>query len=67
MAELCKQFEVHPTQITEWRHQFPKQAADAFVGGSLKVDPDSLVPLHAKIGNCHFGNQVGRTTPSKVQ
>ena len=47
MAELCKQFEVHPTQITDWNQQLLEHAADAIGGGADKVD---LAPLHAKIG-----------------
>ena len=30
MAELCKQFEVHPTQITRWKQQLLAGAADVF-------------------------------------
>ena len=33
MTALCKQFEVHSTQITEWKRQLLEHAADAFGGG----------------------------------
>ncbi len=39
MAELCKQFEVHSTQITEWKRQLLEHAADAFGAGAEKVEP----------------------------
>jgi transposase len=29
MAELCKQFELHPNQISEWTRQLLEHAADA--------------------------------------
>ena len=29
LAELCKQFELHPTQITEWKKQLLSSATDA--------------------------------------
>jgi transposase len=33
LAELAEQFDVHPTQISEWKQQLQKSASDVF-GGS---------------------------------
>lgn len=51
LAELAQQYEVHPTQITEWKRQLQDKAADVF-GGAGQVNPATadLKPLHAKIG-----------------
>jgi transposase len=32
LAELAEQFQVHPTQITEWKQQLLARAADVFGG-----------------------------------
>ena len=55
LSELCKQFELHPNQITEWKRQLLEHAADAF-GGAEVAAPVDLAPLHAKIGQLTLEN-----------
>ena len=55
LAELCKQFESHPNQITEWKRQLPARAAEVFDAG-LWSEPVNLAPLHAKIGQLALEN-----------
>jgi transposase-like protein len=50
LAELAKQFGLHPNQITDWKRQLVEHAPGAFGGGQEHVDPVDLAPLHAKIG-----------------
>ena len=33
LADLCKQFELHPNQITEWKRQLLERAGEIFDGG----------------------------------
>ena len=56
LAELCKEFELHPTQIVDWKRQLLEGAADVFGGSAQSPAPVDLVPLHAKIGQLALEN-----------
>ena len=56
LAELAMHFELHPTQIVEWKRQLLDHAADAFGGGAQAATPVDLAPLHAKIGQLALEN-----------
>lgn len=47
MAELCKAFELHPTQINDWKRQLFDGAAGVF-GSGAAPEPVDLAPLHAR-------------------
>ena len=56
LAELCKEYELHPTQIVEWKRQLSDGAADVFCAGQTATAPVDLSPLHAKIGQLALEN-----------
>ena len=57
LAELAKQFDVHPNQITEWKNQLVERSAAVFDGGVGKAEPAvDMQALHAKIGRLALGN-----------
>jgi len=56
LADLAEQFQVHPTQITEWKPQLLARAVDAFGGTPPPTDAPDLKTLHAKIGQLALEN-----------
>ena len=56
MVELCKEFELHASQVIEWKWQLLEGAADLFGGGGQATAPVDLAPLHAKIGQLALEN-----------
>lgn len=48
MVQLCQQFELHPSQINDWKVQLLSRAAEVF--DSQAPEPVDLAQLRAKIG-----------------
>ena len=65
MAELCKEFELHPTQINDWKRQLLDGAADVF-GSASREEPVDLTPLHAKIGQLALENDFLESALTKA-
>jgi transposase len=67
LAQLCQEFELHPTQITEWKRQLLERAVDVFAGsGARLAEPVDLAPLHAKIGQLALENDFLEGALSKA-
>ncbi len=57
VVEIAQQFEVHTTQVTDWRRQLLERAAEVFGGPSESSGPPvDLKVLHAKIGQLAVEN-----------
>ena len=56
IAELTEQFDVHANQITQWKSQLLKSAADVFDGVGSKEPAIDIKTLHAKIGELTLEN-----------
>ena len=56
MAELCSQFELHASQVIEWKRQLLEGAAGVFGSANHAAPPVDLAPLHAKIGQLALEN-----------
>ncbi len=51
LAQLAQRFDVHPSQITQWKDELLQRAAEIFTTAADKRGPSpDLKALHAKIG-----------------
>ena len=57
IAEIAKQYDVHPNQVTTWKTQLEGGAADVFDAGAATQAPAvDVKSLHAKIGELTLEN-----------
>ena len=58
LAQLCAEFQVHSTQISDWKRLLIERAAGAFASGarSDRQPAVDVVPIHAKIGGLTLEN-----------
>ena len=56
LAELAQQFEVHPSQITDWKRQLSDRAADIFGKSNESSPPVDVKAMRAKIGQLTLAN-----------
>ena len=59
LSELAQLYEVHATQISQWRTQLLESAADIFGAEVRPVEPEiDVKTLHAKIGELTLTNDL---------
>ncbi len=51
VIQLAERFDVHPTQVTQWKIQLLERAAEAFGADSDRGPVADIKELHAKIGS----------------
>lgn len=59
-AQIAKDFEIHPAQVSEWKKQMLDHAVESFSSGKKKKGAEELSAekdlLHAKIGQLTIEN-----------
>jgi len=50
VIQLAERFNVHPTQVTQWKTQLLERAAETFGANNEKGPQPDIKELHAKIG-----------------
>ena len=67
LPDLATQFDVNPTQITQWKAHLLTLAAEVFEGGAWQTDaPVDIKALHAKIGELALENDFLEGALSKA-
>lgn len=68
LAELAEQFEVHPTQVTQWKAELLARATEIFATAAEKAGESapSVKELHAKIGKLAMENDFLETALIKA-
>jgi len=64
MVELAERYQVHPSQITEWKKLLLEHAADIFGRDKKAEQSPSVKDLHAKKGGCSSRDSVMRSSGS---
>ena len=66
LADLSLQFEVHPSQITDWKRQLSERAADVFGKSGTSDPPVDVKSMHAKIGQLTLENDFLESALTKA-
>lgn len=56
LAELAQQYDVHPTQITDWKTQLLERSSVVFGESSAKESGPDVQTMQAKIGQLTLEN-----------
>lgn len=66
LADLSLQFEVHSSQITDWKRQLSERAGEVFGKSSESSPPVDVQAMHAKIGQLTLENDFLESALTKA-